>query len=188
MVDTGTWVFLLALAIFATFALLALVFWLTWRASQGLTGISPYTGTPLRRTSELPYFSIERVFKYLNGFHQFDNKIFNIKRASFCRETGRIFINSVTWYDSVKVDWNFLRKRYPGHYVSWGSLTADQQQMIRESHDSLDGFQTETSCPNPMPRAVTPEYAFTKPGPLYVDFQTKILLGWKVVLDRNWKY
>lgn len=181
MTDTTTWVILLSLGILATIAILCFVLWLTWRASQGIQGVSPYTGRPLRRATDLPYFSVEKVFLYLHGYHQYDNSIFSLKKAAFCRETGRFFPNSVTWYNSIKVDWNFLRNRYPGHYVSWGSLTVDQQRLIRESHDSLDGYQTEKSCPNPIPRAVTPEYSYLKPGPLYVDFQTKVLLGWKVI-------
>jgi hypothetical protein len=79
------------------------------------------------------------------------------------------------------VDWNFLQKRYPGKYVSWGSLTEDQKKEVREQHVSLEGFQTEFSCPEPMPRAIEPKYAFIKPGPLYVDIDHKVLLGWKEV-------
>jgi len=83
--------------------------------------------------------------------------------------------------DTVKVDWTFLQKRYPGIWVSWGSLNSDQQRAISDAHESLEGFQTEVSSPSPAPRAIEPEYAYTKPGPLYVDIQTKVLLGWKVV-------
>lgn len=117
----------------------------------------------------------------MNSYHQYDNRIFDINRAAFCRELGRLFPDSLTWYNSISVDWNFLRKRYPGNYISWGSLTSEQQQLVREMHDSLEGFQTEMSSPDPAPRAVTPEYAFIKPGPLYIDYETKILLGWKII-------
>jgi hypothetical protein len=79
------------------------------------------------------------------------------------------------------VDWTFLQKRYPGHWVSWGSLSKEQQEAIRDVHESLGKFQTQESSPTPAPRAVEPEYAYTKPGPLYVDLETKILLGWQVV-------
>ncbi|HEV8052714.1 MAG TPA: hypothetical protein VGP47_09475, partial [Parachlamydiaceae bacterium] len=70
-------------------------------------------------------------------------------------------------------------------YVSWGSLTAEQQGIIRNGHDSLEGFQTDFSSPNPLPRAVEAKYALSKPGPLYVDINTKVLLGWKCVPDTD---
>lgn len=181
MDDTKTWVLLFAVAVIATFALLVFIFWFTWRTTTKAQAVSPYTGIPLRRATELPYYAVEKVFKYLNSYHQYDNRIFVLNRASFCRETGRIFQNSVTWYDIIKIDWRFLTKRYPGNYVSWGSLTREQQQLILNSHESLEGFQTELSSPVPQPKAILPEYIYTKPGPLYVDFEKKILLGWKVV-------
>jgi hypothetical protein len=144
-------------------------------------GISPYTGIPLRRATDLTYFAAERVLRFLYEFQQYDNRIFKLSRAAYCRETGRIFTNCVTWLDTVKVDWTFLQKRYPGSYVSWGSLNKDQQQAVRDAHESLEGFQTEISSPTPSPRGIEPEYAYTKPGPLYVDIETKVLLGWMVV-------
>ncbi len=181
MEDTRTWVVIFAIAVVATFVLLGFIFWFTWRTTTKAQSVSPYTGLPLRRATELPYYAVEKIFKYLNSYHQYDNRIFLLRRASFCRETGRIFQNSVTWYDIIKINWNFLRKRYPGNYVSWGSLSRDQQQLIREAHESLEGFQTELSSPNRLPRAIEPEYIYTKPGPLYVDFEKKLLLGWKEV-------
>ena len=66
--------------------------------------------------------------------HEYDNSIFDFGKAAFCRETGRIFPNVVTWYGTIKVDWTFLNKRYPGNYVSWGSLSEYQQEMIRSAH------------------------------------------------------
>jgi len=181
MEDSGTWVVLLSVAIMATFAVLITVFWYTWKSFKRAGAVSPYTGSPLRKATDLPYFSVERIFKYLNSYHQYDNRIFLLKRAMFCRDTGRVFQNTISWLNIENVNWSFLIKRFPGYYVSWGSLTHDQQQLIREAHDSLDGYQTETSCPFPSPREITPEYIYVKPGPLYVDFNSKILLGWKVV-------
>jgi hypothetical protein len=124
---------------------------------------------------------MEKVLRYLYRYKQYDNRLFDLSKASFCRETGRIFQDSITWYDTISVDWGFLQKRYPGNYVSWGSLTLEQQSDIRDRHDALDGFQTERSSRRSSPRDVEPEFAFTKPGPLYVDVNTGILLGWKEV-------
>jgi len=179
------WVVLLSVAIMATFAILIAVFWYTWKSFRQSGGVCPYTGAPLRRATDLPYYSVERIFTYLNSYHQFDNRIFLLKKSMFCRDTGRIFQNTVNWFGIANVDWSFLIKRFPGYYVSWGSLTSEQQRYIREAHESLDGFQTEKSCPFPSPREITPEYTYTKPGPLYVDFSSKILLGWKIVPGTN---
>ncbi len=182
MVDATTgWVLLLSIAIVATLAFLIFVFWFGWWMSSRAMGVSPYTGVPLRRATDLSYYAAEQALLFLYNFQQYDNRIFKLSRAAYCRETGRIFTECVTWMDTVKVDWTFLQKRYPGIWVSWGSLNSDQQRAIRDVHESLDGFQTEISSPTPAPRAIESEYAYTKPGPLYVDIQTKVLLGWKVV-------
>ncbi len=87
----------------------------------------------------------------------------------------------MTWFGAIKVEWDFLQKKYPGKFVSWGSLIEEQKEIIRGRHKSLDGFQTDFSSPVPSPRKIDPEYAYTKPGPLYVDIDTNVLLGWKVV-------
>lgn len=107
--------------------------------------------------------------------------MFDFEKAALCRETGRIFPNAVSWLGIIKVDWTFLNKRYPGNYVSWGSLSDSQQEMIRSYHHSLEDFQTEISCKEPAPSKVDPESAASIPGPLYVDLDTKVLLGWKSV-------
>lgn len=185
MADSNGWVLLLSFAILFTFFLLFAAFWLGWKLAQREQGVSPYTGLPLRLVSELSYYSKEKVWRFMDAFRQYDNRPFKFKRASFCRDTGRIFPNSVLWFDTIRVDWKFLNKRYPGNYVSWGSLNKDQQEAIRVAHDSLEGFQTKFSSPDPASRAIAPEYALAKPGPLYVDLQTKVLLGWKMVPDTS---
>lgn len=175
------WIVLFAALILLSFAFLSLLFWIGWRISQRSQAVSPYTGVPLRRLTEISYYSAERILRYLQDLHQYDNRIFKLSKAAFCRDTGRIFQDCVTIFDTIRIDWTFLHKRYPGNWISWGSLAKDQQDAIREVHDSLDRFQTFESSPTPAPRAIESEYAYTKPGPLYVDLETKILLGWQVV-------
>lgn len=118
---------------------------------------------------------------------EFHNNIFDIDKSSFCRDTGRIFPKSVTWYGVIKVDWSFLEKRFPGHWVSWGSLTDLQQKAILDAHHRVEGYQMEFSSSAPNPRGITPEFAFSKPGPLYVDLDSKVLLGWKMVPESNFE-
>ncbi len=174
-------VVLLGSAILAVFFLMCGVFLFAWWVTRREASLSIYSGMPLRRATDLSYSSMEKVLRFVYDMHQYDNRIFQMKKAAVCRETGRIFLDCITWYDVIKVNWSFLQKRYPGHYVSWGSLTEEQKQAIRNMHDSLEGFQTQFSSTNPSPRMIESEFAFEKPGPLYVDIQTGVLLGWKCV-------
>jgi hypothetical protein len=180
---SSTSVLLFSLAILGVFFSLFAAFWLAWRYSFRKTCLSPYSGMPLRRGSDLSYYNVERVLRYLYGLQDYSNRLIDTRYAAVCRETGRIFPNSITWFDTISVDWDFLQKRRPGNYVSWGSLSLDQQEYIKKLHGDLKGFQTEESSPTALPRAVEPQYAFTKPGPLYVDIDTYVLIGWKVVPD-----
>lgn len=178
---TAGWVIFFALAILLCLVLLFCLFWYGFWSSRHNRSLCPYTGLPLRRATDIAYYSAEKTLRYLYDYHQYDNQIFKLSRAAFCRDTGRIFQDCVTWYDAIIVDWNFLQKRFPGNFVSYGSLNHSQMEAIRNAHTTLEGFQTELSSPTPAPRGIEPEYAYTKPGPLYVDMETKILLGWKIV-------
>lgn len=171
--------FVLLIVVLLLFILFCIGIW-TYNSKPCL---SPYSKLPLRRAEDLSLYTKEKVLRFVLKHLDYDNRIFEFKKSSFCRETGRIFQNSITWYDTIQVDWTFLEKRYPGTYVSWGSLSLDHQREIREQHGGLEGFQTDFSCPHPAPRAITPEYALIKPGPLYVDLGTKALIGWKCVPD-----
>lgn len=179
----ATQVVILSFAILGVFLLLVVaLFFSNWWLGHA-TCPSPYSKMPLRRASTLSYGAMVKVLRYLYNLHEYDNRIFRFKDSSFCRETGRIFQNSVTWYDAIRVDWNFLNERYPGEWVSWGSLADDQKAELFYAHESLEGFQIEFSSTRPSPRQVEPEFAYTKPGPLYVDLNTKNLLGWKIIPD-----
>lgn len=174
-------VFLFSAVILLSFTFLAFLFWLGWRLSQRTEAVCPYTGIPLRRMSEISYSSAERVLGYLYDLHQYDNRIFKVKKAAFSRETGRIFQDCVTLFDTIKIDWTFLNKRYPGHWISWGSLSREQREEIKALHGPLDKFQTLESSSSPSPRMIESQYVYLKPGPLYVDWESKILLGWQMV-------
>src|SRR5262249_10682082 len=93
----------------------------------------------------------------------------------------RIFPDCMTWYGAIRVGWDFIQKRFPGDYVSWGSLTESQQEAVRASHESLEGFQETYSSAIPSPRLVESKYAMEKPGPLYVEIKTGTLVSWMCV-------
>lgn len=180
--DAGVgWVIFFSGLIFLSFAFFALLFWIGWKLTQRTQALSPYTGLPLRRLNEVSYYSAEKILRYLFELKQYDNRIIKLKKAAFCRETGRIFQDCVTIFDTIKLDWTFLHKRYPGNWISWGSLNDEQKKAIKDVHDSLEKFQIYESSTNPIPRMIEPEYIYTRPGPLYVDLETKILLGWQIV-------
>jgi hypothetical protein len=142
---------------------------------------SPYTGSPLRHGENLSYETKKIILKYLYHLNQYENQMFELRKAAICRETGRIFPNGITWFNRISVDWTFLNKRYPGDFISWGSLSREQQLSVRMAHDTLEGFQTEYSSSNPSPRKIEEEFALASPGPLYVDINTKVVMGWKRV-------
>lgn len=174
-------VLLFSLAILGTFFLLFAVFWFGWRYSHRESTLSPYSGMPLRRGADLSYYNVERVLRYLYELQDYNNRLFDLRYSAVCRETGRIFQDALSWFDMINVDWSFLQKRKKGNYVSWGSLSANQKEHIKKIHISLEGFQTELSSKNPLPKAIEPQFAMAKPGPLYVDVDTYVLIGWKLV-------
>lgn len=144
--------------------------------------LCPYTKKPLRRGEDVPIHQVTEIMRFLfYENYSFDNRIFLMKNSLVCRDTGKVFQDVFNLLGRPKLDWTFLNKRYPGVYVSWGSLSLDQQRDIRESHYTLEGFQTEKSSSKPLPQNIEEEYAYLKPGPLYVDIMTKTLLGWKCV-------
>lgn len=174
-------------AILFVFLLLMATFLFGYWVSKRQVTLSPYSKRPLRRGSDLSYSGIEKILRYLYHLHEFHNRMFDLNRAAYCRETGRVFPNALTWYGTLNVDWGFLQKRYPGNWVSWGSLTEDQKEAVLRAHHRLEGYQMDHSSQQPSPRQVEPEYAFAKPGPLYVDMETKILLGWKCIPDSDYE-
>lgn len=165
----------------AVVGMLAFFAWFGWMMTWRKIDNSPYTDLPLRYGRDIGYYNSEKIYRYLYDMKQYDNRIFDLRKASFCRDTQRIFPDSVTWLDSIRVDWGFLQKRMKGNYVSWGSLSREQQADIRKRHDSLLGFQTENSSPTAQPKLVEPDFVLTKPGPLYVDISTGTLVGWQIV-------
>ncbi len=174
-------VLLFGFAVLSVFLFFIFLLVFQWWVSRRPPAFSPYSRFPLRRGHDISYEAKICVLRYLFELHQYDNKIFDFQRAAVCRETGRIFQDCITWYGAIDLDWSFLKKRMQGQYVSWGSLTDAQQLAVYACHDTLAGFQVEMSSSQILPKHIEAIYAFTKPGPLYVDINTFILLGWKCV-------
>lgn len=167
------------------FAIMFLLLWIGWWTTNRAGNCSPFTGHEMRRGEDLAYSAVQEVQKFLDAMADPDNPVFDIRRAAVCRETGRIIPDTVNAFNVIKADWGFVNKRYPGKWVSWGSLTKAQKEDVIACHDSLDGFQVDESSPNPDPQDVGLYHVTLKPGPLYVDIATRVLMGWKVVPGTN---
>jgi len=175
-------VFAVVMVLLGVIAVMAIIGFLgsIWPLKRSLPP-SPYSKMPLRRANSLRYTTQFIVKRYLKNMEDYDNREFDLDRAAVCRETGRIFPDAVNWYGKMHVDWNFLRKRMPGSWISYGSLVDDRRQDLWDRHGTLEGFQTEFSCENPLPQEVEEEFNLIKPGPLYVNLENDFVMGWKVV-------
>lgn len=161
----------------AVFFLYFIGWWLTNRSGS----VSPYTGEPMVLGEEFSFQAVQKIHLFMESVSSKENEIFAINKAAVCRQTGRVFPNCVGLFQIVKLKWNFLNKYYPGNYVSWGSLSSSQKDEIFACHDHLDGYQTEFSSSQKWPKDVESFYLKKVPGPLYVDLEKKVLLGWKCV-------
>lgn len=172
-------------ALFFVLAGLVAYFFYTFIAMNRRPDVSPYSGMPLRYAKELTFSNRDKVNRFLKSLHDFDNRPIDFHDAAFCRETGRIFPHSVTWSGAIKMDWGFIKRRFPGNFVSWGSLSPEKKKEIEMAHGPLFEYQREISSKNPSPRLVEEWEALSKPGPLYVDPDTKILMGWRMVPETD---
>ncbi len=143
--------------------------------------VCPYTGEPVRPCQHLEFSLREKAYEWFNQHEAYRNQRIDFRRAAYCRRTGRIFPDCIKFWGGIFLDWTFLRKRCPGTWVSWGSLSLAQKRAIQEAQGSLEGYQTEYSSQRPAPRMIEKEYIYLTPGPLYVDLATKVVMGWKVV-------
>lgn len=168
---------ILAVILFVLSSLL----WLGWKKEGRRGDVCPYSGKPMRLGMDVARSIAGFVQAFLSEQQKPDNPPIDFVRAAYCPETGRIFPECVSSNEQVVLSWNFIQKRCRGTFVSWGSLSPEEQGVVKLLHDSLEGFQTESSSKISQPERVEETYALCSPGPLYIDRSTKILLGWKKV-------
>lgn len=186
--DEKTSVLIFAFLVLFSFCFLCVFAYISYRLQNQKPPLCPYTGNKLRLGEYVPLSSAIKIMRFLYyTIHNFENRVFPMKRSMVCRDTGRIFQDCIRWWGTAHVDWDFIQKRYPGTYVSWGSLSSDLQREFKESHPSLEGFQTEFSSANINPKDVEERFVYMKPGPLYCDIQTKVLIGWKCVPETQYE-
>lgn len=165
------------------FALLSFVLWMSWKREGRRGDVSPYTKSPMRLGGDVARSLAEQVNAFLEEQPQPGNPPIDFELCSYCPITGRCFPLTVSPppFEQVSLSWDFIKRRSSGTFVSWGSLSEEERGVLKLLHDSVDEFQTENSSSHPRPEDVEEQYALLSPGPLYVDRQTKILLGWKRV-------
>lgn len=166
--------------LFAFFVLFGLL-WVGYKKTGIRGNLSPYAKCPMRLGADVAKTVALMVNAFLSEQSQPDNPPIDFTRASYCPETGRIFPDSVTRSEQILLSWDFLQRRSPGIFVSWGSLSEEEKGVVRLLHGEIEGFQTEKSSQNLRPESVESDFALTSPGPLYIDRRTKVLLGWKKV-------
>lgn len=174
-------IFVLLFSFFLVIGVLGLLLWFGWWVSQKRGSLCPYSKKPMTLGIDIVPSIRCFVNDFISSHPQSDHSPIDFDRCAVCPETGRIFPESVNKGEIVKLDWSFLNKRLPGTFVSWGSLSELEQGSIKLCHETLAGFQVEKSSPSPLPKDIDSYYALMKPGPLYVERTTKVLLGWKEV-------
>lgn len=153
---------------------------LGWRWTNRSQPTSPYGGS-LHRGDQLTYPAVVQVYRFWEKEDPRGERPLDLSRAVVCKGTGRIFPDSLNQWDEMQIRRDFLQRFHSLPWVSWGSLTEQEQSKIRSRHSSLSGFQTENSSPMESPNHLDPSFTSLKPGPLYVDRKEGWLLGWKCV-------
>lgn len=174
-------IFILLFSFIFVLLLLSGLLWFGWWVSHKKGSVSPYTKKPMHLGIDVAPSIRRFVNDFLLSHPQPDNPEIDFDKCAFCEETGRLFPDCVNRGEMVRLDWTFLQNRFRGNFVSWGSLSELEQGTLRMCHESLAGFQTEASCVRSRPSEIDTYYGLMKPGPLYVDRASKILLGWKEV-------
>lgn len=156
-------------------------YWLTNRRGS----VSLYAGGELVAGTQISFEAMQKAYQFILSQNNSSNPVYDFEKAAVCRSTGRIFPSCINCFGIVCVSWDFIEALCPGKWQSWGSLSLEQKKKVWEVHKSLDGFQAERSSPQALPKQIESYYASLKPGPLYVDLESKNLAGWKCVPDTN---
>lgn len=161
---------------------LATLYYMGWWLTNRPGSYSPYSKRPMVLGNQLSFEAVEKVHNFLLSQPDGENLVFDLTRAAVCRETGRIFPDAVNSFDVIKLKKNFVSGVYPGKFVLWGTLSFEFQESLREKHHSLEGFQTQGFDRESDFTKEDRVRGFVKPGPLYVDVETGVVIGWKRVL------
>ena len=164
-----------------TLGILVFFLWFDWKKEGRRGDTCPYTHEPMCLGVDVAASLAAYVNAFLIEQEQPDNPEIDFERAAYCPKTGRIFPDCVRPGEQISLSWDFIKRRYPGTFISWGALPEEERGVIKLLHDSFESFQTEKNSSKLRPEDVENEYATALPGPLYVDKSKKVLMGWKKV-------
>lgn len=182
MVDLESQAFLVfGLIVGGLLAILLLFLFLGWKREVIHGNRCPYTNGVMQFGVDIARSLQTHINAFVHEFPEEDNPEIDFSKAALSPMTGRIFPDCVVNGKKIVLDWSFLQKRCPGSFLSWGAFSEEEKGVLRLLHPSLEGFQTEQSSSMPRPERVEREYALLSPGPLYVERNTKIVVGWKRV-------
>ena len=121
---------LFIVAFLIVFAIMVGLLWVGWWVTNRQGSSCPYTNSLMRRGEDLAFSAATRVQHFLNSTDDPDNPAFVLRYAAISQQTHRIFPDCVNIFRVIKVDWSFLKRRHPGKWVSWGSLTPEQKMLL----------------------------------------------------------
>lgn len=176
--QSAVWVLLLAF--FFVLIFMAGVLFFGWWVAKKRGTVSPFSKKPMMLGVDMPFSIAKQIEEFVKSLPQPENPPFEMSKAAVCRETGRIIPNAVMRGEIVRLTPRYINERYPGNWVSWGSLTEEQKGIVKLHHREIPAYQMEHSSRNRFPQSAEQYYAVMKPGPLYVDMTTKTFLGWLV--------
>ncbi len=142
---------------------IALFFVIGWYFCIRSGSRSPFTGQPFCKGRDLPYPSACNVYTFLQEYESPLNPLFSLHTSAVCRDTGRIFPNSLNTFGVIKVSKNYLNQRMKASWVSWDKLDEEDKQRVQLAHTSLEDFSLEEK------------------SSLFLDPESLILIGWRSV-------
>jgi hypothetical protein len=156
---------LLVLAALFIGALMGLGWWLVNRSGSR----SPYTGSVIGKGTDILFPAVRRIHDFLEKKNSVDNLPFSLEKAAVCRQTGRIFPDSINTFGVVRIGRKYVSGYRSGDYRRWADLTAGEREHFLRAHGQLEGYQTVADDP------------IARPGPLYIDIKCGTAVGWQCV-------
>jgi hypothetical protein len=142
---------------------------------------SPFSNTFLEPCEKvLSFAAIEKVFRFLNRIHDEYNERFDLKRATICLKTGRIFPNTINRFGIIKIPENYIIHYAKTPLILYASLDKKIKGFLYEKDKVLQGYQTYTNLDSSK-LEIEKSVELMKPGPLYLDPKTGFFLGWQIV-------
>ena len=174
-------IFIIFFSMFCVLLAMGGLLFFGWWVTQKRGSLSPFSKRPMMLGIDLPFSIRRQIEEYIKSLPQPENQPIDISKAAICRETSRIIKDAVFRGEIIRLGPRFMNDRYPGNWVSWGSLSQQQQGIVKLHHREVSGYQMEHSSRNRRPQEAEQYYAVMKPGPLYVDVSTNTFLGWQAV-------